>query len=371
MEKVEIIPAQDRKTVREFLTFPYALYRRDAYWVPPFWTTQKQLFETREHPFCAHAEMQGFVARRERQTVGRIAAIIDRNFNQVHNEPAGFFGFFESVNDAEVAGRLLDAAWDWLQQRGARFMRGPMNPSANYECGLLVEGFDSSPVILMTYNPRYYPQLMEQAGFRQEKDLYAYYLSKEIVSVERAERVAQRALEAKQIQLRPLRMKDFESEVEHVWEVYNSAWSRNWGFVPMTREECFWLARELKPIAVPELVLMAEVSGRLVGFLLALPDINEALKHTRSRFLPAVLLTVLYHRRKIRTIRAVLLGVLEEFRTAGIAAALYAEIIRRGIRLGYRDCEMSWILDDNATMIRPIEQLGGQRYKTYRIYRRG
>ena len=257
------------------------------------------------------------------------------------------------------------------QQRGARFMRGPMNPSANCECGLLVEGFDSSPVILMTYNPRYYPQLMEQAGFRQEKDLYAYYLSKEIVSVERAERVAQRALEAKQIQLRPIRMKDFESEVERVWEVYNSAWSRNWGFVPMTREECFWLARELKPIAVPELVLMAEVSGRLVGFLLALPDINQALKHTRSRFLPVVLLTVLYHRRKIRTIRAVLLGVLEEFRTAGMAAALYAEIIRRGIRLGYRDCEMSWILDDNAMMIRPIELLGGQRYKTYRIYQRG
>jgi GNAT superfamily N-acetyltransferase len=371
MEKLEIIAAQDRKAAREFMTFPYALYRRDPHWVPPLWTTQKQMFETREHPFLAHAEMQCFVARRARQTVGRIAALIDRNFNQVYSEQAGFFGFFESVDDAEVASSLLEAAWNWLEQRGARFMRGPMNPSANYECGLLVDGFDSSPVILMTYNPRYYAQLLEQAGLRREKDLYAYYLSKEIVNVERAERVARRALETAHIQLRPIRMKDFESEVERVWEVYNSAWSRNWGFVPMTREECFWLARELKPIAVPELVLMAEVSGRLVGFLLALPDINQALKHTRSRFLPAVALTVLYHRRSIRTIRAVLLGVLEEFRTAGIAAALYAEVIRRGIRLGYGDCEMSWILDDNAMMIRPIEALGGQRYKTYRIYQRG
>jgi GNAT superfamily N-acetyltransferase len=165
-------------------------------------------------------------------------------------------------------------------------------------------------------------------------------------------------------------MKDFESEVERVWEVYNSAWSRNWGFVPMTREECFWLARELKPIAEPDLVLMAETSGELVGLLLAVPDINQALKHTRRRFLPTLLFNVIYHRRHIRTIRVVLLGVLEKYRATGITAALYTEIIRRGIQRGYQDCEMSWILDDNVMMIRSLESLGGQRYKTYRIYQR-
>jgi GNAT superfamily N-acetyltransferase len=370
MAKVETFAIHGRKAVQEFIAFPYTLYRDDPYWVPPLWTAQQQLLETHQHPFCAHAEIQGFLARRGQHTVGRVAAIIDRNFNEVHHEQAGFFGFFEAVNDPEVAGCLLDAAWDWLRERGAHFMRGPMNPSANYECGLLVEGFDSSPQILMCYNPRYYSALMEGAGLRGVKDLYSYYLSRDMLTLDRVERVARRALEASQIHIRPIRMKDFESEVERVWEVYNSAWSRNWGFVPMTREECFYLAHELKPLAEPDLVLLAEVSGRLVGFLLALPDINQALKHTRSRFLPLVVLTVLYHRRKIRSIRVVLLGVQEEFRTAGVAAALYTEIIRRGLRLGYQECEMSWILDDNLLMIRSVELLGGKRHKTYRLYER-
>lgn len=370
MGKVEIAPVQDKKALREFLAFPYALYREDPYWVPTLSTVQKHLFETREHPFCAHAEMQCFLAQRDSRTVGRVAAIIDRNFNQVYSEQAGFFGFFETVNDPDVASRLLDAAWDWLRQRGARFIRGPMNPSANYECGLLVEGFDSSPVIMMPYNPRYYPQLMEGAGFQRAKDMYAYYLSKDSLTVERAERVARHALEINQVHIRAIRMESFESEVEHVWEVYNSAWNRNWGFVPMTREECFFLARELKPIAVPDLVLLAEVSGRLVGFLLALPDINQALKHTRSRSFWVSAFKIFWHRRAIRSMRVVLLGVREEFRTAGVAAGLYTEIIRRGLRLGYQDCEMSWILDDNILMIRSMELLGGKRYKTYRIYER-
>jgi len=370
MAKVETFVIHGRKSVQEFIALPYTLYRDNPYWVPPLWRAEEKLFETRQHPFCAHAEIQCFLARRGEQPVGRVAAIIDRNFNQVHNEQAGFFGFFEAINDPEVAGSLLDAAWDWLRERGARFMRGPMNPSANYECGLLVEGFDASPQILMCYNPRYYSELIEGAGFQPVKDLYSYYLSRDMLTLDRVERVARRALEASHTHIRPIRMKDFEAEVERVWEVYNSAWSRNWGFVPMTREECFYLAHELKPIAEPDLVLLAELSGRLVGFLLALPDINQALKHTRSRFLPLVALTVLFHRRKIRSIRVVLLGVQEEFRTAGVAAALYAEIVRRGLRLGYQECEMSWILDDNVLMLRSVELLGGKRHKTYRLYER-
>jgi len=370
MAKVEIVPVQDRKALQEFLALPYSLYREDPYWVPPLWIVQKQLFETREHPFYAHGEIQSFLAQRDHRTVGRIAAITDHDFNHVHSEQAGFFGFFESVNDPEVAVCLLGAARDWIRQRGARFIRGPMNPSANYECGLLVEGFDSSPKIMMPYNPRYYPEVIEAAGFRRAKDLYAYYLSEDSLTVGRAERVARHALDANQVHIRPVRMKSFESEVERVWEVYNSAWSRNWGFVPMTRDECFFLARELKRIAVPDLVLLAEVSGRLAGFLLALPDINQALKHTRSRFLPVVLFKVLYHKPRIKSMRVVLLGVREEFRTAGVAAGLYTEIIRRGLRLGYQDCEMSWVLDDNVLMIRSVELLGGKRYKTYRIYER-
>jgi GNAT superfamily N-acetyltransferase len=370
MGTAEITPVKTRKELRDFLTLPYPLYRKDPYWVPPLWTVQKRLIETRDHPFYGHGDIQCYLARLDGHPVGRIAAILDHDFNRVHKESAGFFGFFESINDAEVSRALFEAARNWVFGRGAKFIRGPMNPSANYECGLLVEGFDSPPQIMMTYNPQYYAGLIEGAGFRRAKDLYSFYLSADDLMVERAERIAQHALEAKGVRIRPIVMKNFESEAQRVWEVYNSAWSANWGFVPMTREEFFFLARELKDIAVPDLVLMAEVSGRLIAFMLALPDINQALRHTRSRFLPLLVFNILYHKRSIRSMRVVLLGVLEEFRTTGVAAALYAETIRRGLRLGYRDCEMSWVLDDNVLMIRSIESLGGRRLKTYRIYER-
>jgi len=370
MGTAEITQVKNRKDLREFLTLPYLLYRDDPNWVQPLWTVQKQLFESREHPFFGHGEIQCYLARRDGHAVGRIAAILDDDFNRVHKGSAGFFGFFESINDLEVSRALLEVARNWVSGRGARFMRGPMNPSANYECGLLVEGFASPPQIMMTYNPQYYAQLIEGAGFRRAKDLYSFYLTADDLVVQRAERIAQHALEAKGVRIRAIEMKNFESEAQRVWEVYNSAWSANWGFVPMTREEFFFLAHELKDIAVPDLVLMAEASGRLIGFMLALPDINQALRHTRSRFLPLLVFNILFHKRSIRSMRVVLLGVLEEFRTTGVAAALYTETIRRGLRLGYQDCEMSWVLDDNVLMIRSIELLGGRRLKTYRIYER-
>jgi len=370
MGPAEITPVKNSKELGEFLALPYRLYREDPYWVQPLWTVQKRLFESRDHPFYGHGEIQCYLARRDGHPVGRIGAILDRDFNRVHNESAGFFGFFESINDPEVSRALLEAARNWVSERGACFIRGPMNPSANYECGLLIEGFASPPQIMMTYNPQYYVELIEGAGFRRAKDLYSFYLSADDLVVERAERIARHALEAKGVRIRAIEMKNFQSEAQRVWEVYNSAWSSNWGFVPMTREEFFFLARELKDIAVPDLVLMAEISGRLIGFLLALPDINQALRHTRSRFLPLLLFNILYYKRSIRSMRVVLLGVLEEFRTTGVAAALYTETIRRGLRLGYHDCEMSWVLDDNVLMIRSIELLGGRRFKTYRIYER-
>jgi GNAT superfamily N-acetyltransferase len=331
---------------------------------------QKQLFEGRDHPFYGHGEIQCYLARRDGRPVGRIAAILDHEFDRVHKQSAGFFGFFESINDSDVSRVLLETARDWVCGRGARFIRGPMNPSANYECGLLVEGFASPPQIMMTYNPPYYAELIEGAGFHRAKDLYSLYLTADDLTVERAERIAQHALEAKGVRVRSIEMKNFESEVQRVWEIYNSAWSPNWGFVPMTREEIFFLARELKDIAVPDLVLMAELSGRLIAFMLALPDINLALRHTRSRLLPVLAFNILYHKRSIRSMRVMLLGALKEFRNTGVAAALYTEVIRRGLRLGYHDCEMSWVLEDNLLMIRSIEMLGGKRLKTYRIYER-
>lgn len=364
---VQIVPVESRHAAREFLALPYVLYRNDPYWVPPLRIQQKQLFDTGRHPFYAHAEMARFLARRGGRTVGRIAAILDHNYNRFQNEPAGFFGFFESTRDQEAAGALVGAAREWLLGRGLRTVRGPMNPSANYECGLLVEGFDSSPCIMMPYNPPYYAELLEGAGLRKAKDLYAYHNTADEITVRKAERVAGRAL-ANNVRIRSIRMEDFEAELERFARIYNSAWERNWGFVPMTRDELCFMAREIKAIVDPSLVLLGEVGEQVVGCALALPDINEALKHARGRLFPLGLLKILYHKRSIKRLRVLILGVVEECRTSGVAAGLYAVLFRNGLEGGYREGEFSWVLEDNVMMNRSMEALGARRYKTYRIY---
>ena len=368
MSAVEILPAEQGRELRQFLELPYRFYRGDPYWVPPLRIAQKELFDRRKHPFYRHAEVQCFLALRNGDCLGRIAAIHDRNYNDFHQEEAGHFGFFECVEDQAVADALLGAARQWLASRGARIFRGPVNPSTNYECGLLVEGFDSSPVVMMTYNPPYYGSLLEGAGLRKAKDLYAYFVATDDFTIERVERVATRSTERQGMRVRPIRMDAFQEEVELVWKVYNSAWSRNWGFVPMTRDEFLFMARDMRMILKPELVLLGEVHGQVVGFALALPDINQALKHARGRILPLGLLKILYHKRSILSVRIIVLGVLEVYRTVGVAAGFYRELFRQGTRLGYRDCEMSWVLEDNTLMNRSIEAIGGRRYKTYRIY---
>lgn len=329
---------------------------------------QKELFDTRKHPFYAHADMQCFLARQNGNVLGRIAAIHDRKYNEFHKENCGFFGFFESVDDERVAAGLLDAARSWLRDYGATVMLGPVNPSTNYECGVLVDGFDSSPQVMMTYNPAYYDGLIQRVGLRKAKDLYAYHMLTEEMVADRVERVAARAVEVDQVTIRPIRMKAFFEDVDLVWQVYNSAWSRNWGFVPVTRDEFLLMAKDMKSILEPGFVLLGEVKGRVVGFALALPDINQALKHAQGRLFPVGLFKILYHKRFIRSVRVLVLGVIEEYRTVGLAAGFYAELFRHAKRLGYRDCEMSWILEDNKLMNRSIEAFGGKRYKTYRIY---
>jgi GNAT superfamily N-acetyltransferase len=364
----EIVPIRDKHGLRQFIDLPYSFYRGDRYFVPQLRIAQKELFDQVKHPFYAHAEMQCFLALRDGRPVGRIAAIRDRNYIEFHAEQAGFFGFFECVNEPPVAAGLLGAARAWLVERGAQVIRGPVNPSTNYECGLLVDGFDSCPMVMMPYNPPYYDALIQGAGLRKAKDLYAYYSPTDSPTLSRIERIAARSAEANGIRIRPIRMKAFAEDVESVWNVYNAAWSRNWGFVPVSRDEFIFMAHDMKAILEPELVLLGEVRGKVVGFALGLPDINQALKHTNGRLLPLGLLKILYYKRSIQSVRVLVLGVIEEYRTAGVAAGFYAELFRQAIRLGYRGGEMSWILEDNMMMTRSAEALGGKRYKTYRIY---
>lgn len=365
---VAIEKVESRRSRRDFIELPYRLYRADPFWVPPLRIEQRALLDAGRHPFYREAEIEQFLARSGGRAVGRIAAILDHRYIRHQGENAGWFGFFECEEDPEVAAALLEAATGWLAQRGVRLMRGPANPSANYECGLLVEGFDSPPCVMMPYNPPYYARLLERMGLRKARDLYAYHTTATEIQVARAERLAERAAREHGVRVRPVRLRDFRAELERFFQIYNAAWSRNWGFAPMSREEMEALGRQMRPVVDPNLALLAELEGRPVGCALALPDINQALRHARGRLFPLGLFKILYHKRAIRRMRVLILGVLEEYRATGAAAALYAALFRNGRRAGYDEGEFSWVLEDNVLMNRSLEALGARRYKTYRIY---
>ena len=368
MGDVEIVAVQDKQSLQQFVDLPYRLYRHHPYWVPPLRMAQKELLNTRKHPFYAHAEMQCFLARRNGEVCGRIGAILDRKHNEFHNEEAGFFGFFESTDDVEVARAVLAAARKWLLERGAKVIRGPVSPSMNYECGMLVEGFDSSPNVMMPYNSPSYPRMLEAVGLRKCKDLLAYWSTPTEVNGAKVERVARHAAGSQGVHIRTLNMREFDKEVQEIWRLYNSTWARNWGFVPMTREEFLHEAAEMKQILKPELVLVGEVEGRAVGFALALPNINLALKHAGGNLFPLGLVQNPVSSTIDQRIACGALGVVEEYRTVGVAAGFYAELIRNARRLGYGLSEMSWILEDNVLMNRSLKTMGAKKYKTYRIY---
>ena len=368
MVGIEIAAVDGKKALNEFVELPFTLCRSEPHWVPPLRIAVKELLDREKHPFYVNAQAEFFLARQAGQVVGRIAAIIDRNHNRFHAEEAGFFGFFDSIDDASVARALLERAGAWVRDRGAKFMRGPVNPSTNYECGTLIEGFDLDPMVMMSYNPRYYPRLMEEAGLTKAKDLLAYLSNANTISMKKIGRVADKALATNGVRVRPINMKDYQADVGRVWDVYGAAWAHNWGFVPMSREEFLLMAKEMKMILKCDLVLIGEVGSKVVGFAMALPDVNQALKRAGGSLFPTGLLKILYYQRLVKNVRVLALGVVEEYRASGLAAGFYATLVRNARRLGYGDCEMSWILEDNVLMNRSLEVMGAKRYKTYRIY---
>ena len=370
-DKIEIVPVSSHRDVKKFVTFPWKVYKNDPVWVPPLISQQKEMLNKKKHPFYEHSEADFWLAKRGNEIVGTIATILNNRHNQIHNENIGFFGFFETLEDYEVAEALLDHAMNWAKSRNLDALRGPESFSQNEVCGLLVDGFDTPPVIMMAHNPPYYQGFIEKYGFKKAMDLWAWYMDANSMPFsDRVLRAVDYLKKRSRFTFRKINKKDFKNEVAKVKIIYNQAWEKNWGFVPLTDHEIDHIAKELIQIIDEDLVYFAELDGEPVGFSLACPDINQALIHLNGRFFPVGIFKLLYYARKINRLRVIIMGVLPQYRHLGIDSIFYVETYRRALEKGYNWGEFSWILENNVPMNTALKNIGAKIYKTYRIYQK-
>ena len=369
MSDIHIIKVENQKDLMRFIKFQWKIYNGDKYWVPPLIMDRKKLLNKRKNPFYQHSEADFFLAERDGELVGRIGAIKNDLHNKYHNDKVGFFGFFECVNDQEVANALFDTAKKWLKEQGLTEMRGPANPSSNDEYGMLLEGFDDEPRLLMTYNPKYYLDLCENYGLKKAKDLYAYKLEAEkVLSSEKMKRVSELAKKRAGMEIKQLNMKEFNKELDKVKDVYNKAWAPNWGFIPMTEEEIDAMAKDLKPLVEPSLVLFGEIKGKTIGFALVMLDYNKIFKSMNGKLFPFGFLKLFTQKKKVRWVRIITLGIIPEYQKRGLDSTFYYEITSRAGKLGIKLGEASWVLEDNEMMNRGAQVMHGEIYKKYRMY---
>ena len=370
--RIEVKPADDRRTFRDFIRLPYQIYDGDPNWVAPLIRDVKTAFDKKKHPFYTHSEVQPFVAYRDGRPVGRIAAINNRNHVAYHEEPVGFFGYFECVNDPEVAAALFDRTAEWLRERGLETMRGPASFSLNETAGLLTMGFDRPPTVMMPYNPEYYIDLVTGAGFEEVQSLIGYHLSHSDAP-DKLVKLEKKLEKRLGVRTRTIDMDNFEGELERLRDLYNKAWEKNWGFVPMTDAEIDFMAHELKPLVkrIPTQVIFAERDdGETIGFTLFLMDANQALIHAKGRLFPFGLVKILKYLPKMNYCRVLTLGLVPEARGQGIDNLLIMALFRHGGAAGTIGGEFSWILEDNAAMRKPLERIGSVISKRYLLYDR-
>lgn len=373
---IKIKRVESKQDWETFIDLPWQIYVNDPKWVPPLRIAVRDTLDVNKNPFFRHAYMAAFLALKDGKPVGRVVGVVDDANNKFHAEAVAFFGFFESINDQAVATALLDEVKKWAKGRGMGILRGPMNPSTNHECGLLVEGFGDSPSVMMTYNPEYYIQLLENCGFKKTKDLFAYDIDgRKVKFSEKLLAQAERLKQGGNVTFRPVRMNDWENEIDRILEIYNDAWEKNWGFVPMDAEEFHHMAKDMKGIVDPELLLIAEVRGQPAAFALALPDVNQAIKKVKDgKLFPFGLLKILWNvkgpgrKKTINRCRVLTLGIKKAYRELGVGPLLYAEYLKRGPAAGYPVGEASWILEDNIPMNKALAHMCGERTKVYRIY---
>ncbi|MFT2010721.1 hypothetical protein ACMA1I_18755 [Pontibacter sp. 13R65] len=367
----QVLPVNTRQELKAFIDFPHALYEGDAYYVPELYIAQKDLLTPGKHPFHEHSTLQLYLAYHQGKVVGRIAAILNNNHNAFNHTQDGFFGFFDCVDDGEVADMLFRQVQQWLLSKGSKTMIGPVNFSTNETCGLLVEGFNSSPMAMMPYNYQYYGPMLERLGLHKKVDLLAYQFLAENFN-DRPYRLSEafrKRLAQKGINIRPINLKNYKEEAANLREIYNSAWDKNLGFVPMTPKEFDYMANDLKLIVDPDFCLIAEHNGKMIGFSLAIPDINQILKKIKKgRLLPTGLFKLLLLRKKINAVRIIALGVVEGYRKLGIEACFYGAAMQKYREKNMKMAEASWVLENNVLMNQGLLHMDAKPYKRYRIY---
>ncbi len=374
-EPVVVRPVVGRRDLKKFLCFPWTIYCNDPYWVPPLLVDVKEFLDPKRHPFYKHGSAQAFLAVRGDRPVGRILASDDPRFNEKHGKNLGCFGMFECIRDQRVADALLDTAADWLRRRGRDEIMGPIDYSINYPCGLLIEGFNHPPRVMMNHNPPYYAELLENWGLRKAKDLYAWWFVKETDELPRWMERVERLVSRRGVTIRPFNMKDFEADVDRCRRIYAATRNDQWGFVDLTDAEFRYFGKRLAQFADPNLVLIAEKDGEPIGFSITVPDLNEAIRPLNGRLtwcgIPTGLVRLLARLRRVKTARMMVLGVVENHRRRGVAELLILKSILYGRDVKrYTAAELSWTLEDNHAVNHTIEHVGGKRYKTYRIYSR-
>lgn len=364
---IEVIPLRFPDEIIKIYKFPFKIYKNDPLWVPPLWMDFKKLLSN-SNPFFKHSKIKFFMALKEGKEAGSIAYIKDENFIKFHNLNYGHFGFFECVKDLEVSKSLFEAVEKEAKKDNVEGIIGPLNPSTNEICGTLIWGPPEPPFLMMSYNPFYYPKIIEDSGYEKIKDLYAFISPVTDRPVSRLENISKDVYKKYNIKVRNVNLKKFDEELNLIRIIYNEAWEKNWGFVPLEEDEMVFLAHRLKPLCIPELLQVAFVKDEPAGFIMTLPNANEVFIHLKGHMTPIAFLKTLYFSRKISGVRLLTLGVREKFRKMGVDGCLYYESLKNGLKMKFKRAEFSWILEENIITQKAVRLMGGKHYKTYRIY---
>lgn len=370
MSEFVVKPAVSRREKSEFLYFPWTLYRNDPNWVPPLLGSQKEMLGYKFHPFYDNNQIQTFVAYRRGEVCGRIAAILNQAHFEKYHERRGYFGFFEAIDNQDVAKALFDAARSWLAERDVLALRGPMSPAMMYEIGLLIDGFDSPPTFMMAYNPPYYARLLDQYGFHKVQDLFSYMGYIDMLPQVQAKLgpIAEQVKEYCNVHIRPLNRKRFTEDIEAFINVLNRSLVNHWGYIPMSPAEVRYLARGLRYLIVPELAIGAEIDGKLVGAVFGLPDYNVRIKKLNGRLFPFGFVRLLHNKAAIKRIRLLSTNVIPEYQRMGVALCLMSGLLPKAMQWGIQEAEFSWVAESNSLSRGSLEKGGTKLVKTFRVY---